>query len=143
MTLSDQLTKLAARAKQAEDRSAAAKTKARADLQQDVKDSREASQEQADQLRKTAQDNQAKLSDWWTGVQQSWSDHIAMVRQNVDDKRAEHDLKSAQRAADSAEEDAAYAIDYAYGAIDEAEYAVLDATLARMDADNLAAGSTS
>jgi hypothetical protein len=143
MTLSDQLTKLAARAKEAEDRAAAAKTKARAELQQDVKDARDASQEQADQMRKTAEENQGKISDWWTGVQQSWSDHIATVRQNVDDKRAEHDQKVAEREADSAEEDAAYAIDYAYGAIEEAEYAVLDATLARMDAESVAVGTTS
>src|SRR6478672_8766704 len=46
MALSDQLTQLAARAKEAEDRAAAAKTKARAQLEQDVKTARKASQAQ-------------------------------------------------------------------------------------------------
>ncbi len=143
MALSDQLTKLAARAKEAEDRAAAAKSKARAQLEQDVKAARDAAQAQADQLRKTADANKGKISDWWNGVQKSWDEHVATIRQNIDEKRAEHDLNAAQRDADIAEDDAAFAIDYASGAIDEAEYAVLDATLARMDADALAAGSGS
>ena len=50
MALSDQLTKLAAKAKEAEDRAAAAKTKAKADLEQDVKEARESAQAHADQL---------------------------------------------------------------------------------------------
>ena len=143
MALSDQLTKLAARAKEAEDRAVAAKTKARAELEQDVHSAREAAQAQADQMRETAKANKGKVSDWWTGVQKNWDDHIATIRQNIDEKRAEHDLNTAQRDADNAEDDAAFAVDYAYGAIEEAEYAVLDATLARENADSLAAGSAS
>ena len=140
MALSDQLTKLAARAKEAEDHAAAAKSKARAQLEQDVKTARESAKSQADQLRKTAEANKGQISDWWDGVQKSWNDFIATARQNIDEKRAEHDQNVANRAADNAEDDAAFAIDYAYGAIEEAEYAVLDATLARMDAEALAAG---
>jgi vacuolar-type H+-ATPase subunit I/STV1 len=143
MALSDQLTKLAARAKEAEDRAVAAKTKARAELEQDVHSAREAAQAQADQMRETAEANKGKVSDWWTGVQKHWDDHIATIRQNIDEKRAEHDLNTAQRDADNAEDDAAFAVDYAYGAIEEAEYAVLDATLARENADNLVAGPAS
>jgi len=141
MALSDQLSKLAARAKQAEDRTAAAQTKAKAELEQDVKSARESAQVHADQLRKNAETDKALLSDWWDDMQRSWNDHLATVRDNIDQRRVEHDLKTAQRNADSAEEDAAFAIDYAYGAIEEAEYAVLDATLARKDADELATGS--
>ena len=44
MALSDQLSKLAARAKEAEDRAAAAMTKAKAQLEQDVKTARESAQ---------------------------------------------------------------------------------------------------
>jgi hypothetical protein len=135
MALSDQLTKLAARAKEAENHAAAAKSKARAQLEQDVKTARESAKAQADQLRKTAEANKGQISDWWDGVQKSWNDFIATARQNIDEKRGEHDQNVANRAADNAEDDAAFAIDYAYGAIEEAEYAVLDATLARMDAD--------
>src|SRR5438128_32892 len=66
MALSDQLTKLAARAKEAEDRAVAAKTKARAELEQDVQSARETAQAQADQMRETAEANKGKVSDWWT-----------------------------------------------------------------------------
>jgi hypothetical protein len=143
MVPSDQLTKLAARAKEAEDRAIAAQNKERAELEQDVKTARESAKAQADQLSKAVEDQTAKLSAWWTRLQRSWDEHIAEMRQNIDERRASHNIEAAQREADSAEEDATYAVDYAYAAIEEAEYAVLDARLARMNADDLAAGSTS
>jgi len=143
MALSDQLTKLSARAKEAEDRAAAAQTKAKADLEMDVKAARESAKARADQLSRTVEDQKGKLSAWWTRLQRSWDEHIAELRQNIDQRRGAHDLDVARREADSAEEDAAFAVDYAYAAIEEAEYAVLDARLARMNADDLAAGSTS
>jgi hypothetical protein len=143
MALSDQLTKLAARAKEAEDRVAASQNKARADLEQDVKVARESAKSQADQLSKTVEDQKGKLSAWWSRLQRSWDEHLAAVRQNIDERRATHDLEAAQREADSAEDDASFAVDYAYAAIEEAEYAVLDARLARMNADELASGQTS
>jgi hypothetical protein len=143
MALSDQVTKLAARAKEAEDRAAAAQNKTRAELEKDVKTARESAKAQADQLSKAVENQKGKLSAWWASLQRSWTEHIAEVRQHIDERRASHDLEAAQREADSAEEDAAFAVDYAYAAIEEAEYAVLDARLARMNADELAAGSTS
>ena len=143
MPVSDQLTRLAARASEAEDHAAAAKTKARADLERDVKAARDSAKAQADQLSKTVEDQKGKLSAWWARLQRSWDEHIAEARQNIDERRASHNLEAAQREADSAEEDASFAVDYAYAAIEEAEYAVLDARLARMNADELAAGSTS
>ena len=142
MALSDELTKLAARAKEAEDHAAAAQAKAKDDLEQDVKQSRAAAQVQADQLRESAAAHQDKISAWWHDVQRTWSQHVAEIKDDVADRRAEHNLDRAQKRADNAEEDAAFAIDYASAAIGEAEYAVLDASLARMDADELAASTT-
>lgn len=139
MALSDDLMKLAARAKQAEDRAAAAKTQAHAQLQGEVQHARDSVEKGREQLRQTAEANQGKVADWWRGVQKSWDDQIASIRSDVEAKRAEHDLKAAQRDADMADKDAEFAIDYAYWAIEEAEYAVLDATLAHMNADSLAA----
>ena len=141
MALSDQLSRLAARAKELEDRAAAAKQKAKGDLQQEVKTAREASQAHADALAKKMDDGDAHVSAWWDGVGRSWNDHVATVRRSIDDRRAAHDLKSAQRAAADADDDASYAVDYAYAAVEEAEYAVLDATLAHLEADELAAGA--
>ena len=138
MAVSDQLTKLAARAKELEDRAEAAKGKAKADLEHDVEVARDSAQAQADTLRETVAAGKNQVSAWWDGVQRSWDEHLAAVRKGVEEKKAAHDLKSAERIAGQAEDDAVFAIDYAYAAVAEAEYAVLDATLARMDADDLA-----
>jgi hypothetical protein len=138
MALSDQLTELAKRAKQLEDHAAAAKQKNKADLERDVKDARESAQSRAEALHTKTATAKGQVSAWWENVGRSWNDHVATVRQNIDDRRAAHDLASAQRAADQADDDAAYAIDYAFAAIDEAEYAVLDAQLAHFDVDELA-----
>jgi hypothetical protein len=141
MHLSDQLARLAERAKQAETRAEAARTKAKADLENDVSTARAAAEAQADKLRETAEGGEAQVSDWWNDVQKSWNSHLAAVRRNIDERKAQHDLADARRTADYAESDAQYAIDYAFGAVEEAEYAVLDAELARMDAEELETGA--
>jgi hypothetical protein len=138
MALSDQLNKLAARAKELEDRAAAARTKQKADLERDVKDARDSAQTQADSLRQHAEERKGKLSAWWDNLQREWNAQMASIRKAFDKDRAEHDAKKAQRAAESADEDAEFAIEYAYAAIGEAEYAVLGAELAHKEADELA-----
>jgi hypothetical protein len=143
MAVSDQLTQLAARAKEAEDRAAAAQGKARADLERDVENARTSAQAQADKLRATVDAKKGKLSVWWNDLQRSWDEHIEKIRSDIEERRAEHDVDRAQKRAENAEDDAAFAIDYAYAAIEEAEYAVLDASLARMEADELAEAPTS
>ena len=143
MAVSDQLTKLAARAKELEDRAAAAKAKSKNDLEQDVNQARASAQAQGDELRKSAEASKGQISAWWDSVQRSWDDHLAAVRNNVGDARAAMDLRSAERAADQADDDASFAIDYAYAAIEEAEYAVLDAELAHMDVESLTKDSAS
>jgi hypothetical protein len=139
MAVSDQLSQLSARAKKLENRAMAARSQAKADLEQDVESARQASQAQGDLLRRSAEAGRGKISAWWDSVERSWNDHLAAVRKDFDDKRATHDLKAAQRRADNAEDDAAFAVDYAYAAVEEAEYAVLDATLARIEAEEMAA----
>ena len=141
MALSDELTKLAARAKEAEDHAAAAQSKAKADLEADVKNARASAQAQADRLHESADANRARISAWWHDVQRSWSQHVAALKEDMTDRRAEHDVDRANKRAENAEGDAAFAIDYAVAAIEEAEYAVLDASLARMEADELAGAS--
>jgi hypothetical protein len=138
MALSDELTKLAARAKEAQDRAAAAQGKAKADLEEDVEAARASAEEQAGKLRKDAEARKAKLSVWWQDVQRSWSEHIEKVREDMDQRKARHDVDKAEVRAENAEDDAAFAVNFAYAAIEEAEYAVLDASLARMQADEMA-----
>jgi hypothetical protein len=137
MALSDQLMALATRAKDLEDRAAAAKQKTKTDLEQDVKAARESAQAQSDALRQRAETKKGEISAWSDNMQQSWNDHLADVRKHVDDRRAKHNMKSAQRAADHADDNAEFAIAFASAAIEEAEYAVLDAELAHMELDEL------
>jgi hypothetical protein len=137
MALSDQLTMLAARAKEAEDRATAARGQAKGDLEQEVATARASAEAQADKLRQAADERKGRISVWWNDLQRSWNAHIAKIREDIDAKRAEHDVDRAQHRAERAEDDAAFAIDFALAAIDEAEYAVLDATLARQKADAL------
>jgi hypothetical protein len=137
MTLSDQMGKLAARAKQAEARAAQAQHKAASDLQGDVAAARATAQAEAMKLRESADAGRGEISDWWLSVHKTWSDYIGAVHQTIDEANAEVDLAQAKHAADTAENDASYAIDYAYAAIEQAEYAVLHAEFARMKADDL------
>ena len=139
MALSEQLSKLSARTKVLEDRAAAAKKEARADLEQDVKAAREASQANAEALRTSIENSEAEVTAWWDDVARGWNQHVATVRQHIDDRVAAHDLKAAKRDAEEADEYASYLIDYTYAAVEEAEYAVLDATLAHKRYDELAA----
>jgi hypothetical protein len=139
MTISDQLSRLAARTKELEDRAAAAHEKARADLEHDVEAARDESKANAKAFRESVDADVADVSAWWTDMGRSWDEHIVKMRERIDKKEAEHDLKAAQRDAEDAAAYASYVIDYTFAAVEEAEYAVLDATLARMDADELAA----
>ena len=137
MALSDDLTRLATRAKEAETRVAEVREDARADLEQDVASARKSAEEQADNLRDSAEKNKAGISGRLSDAQRSWNEHISRVRDDIEDKRAKHDVHVAQRRADDAEAYASFVADHAYSAVVEAEYAALDAVLARMDADQM------
>ena len=139
MPLSNELTRLTARAKEAETRTAAARDEAQADLERRVESARAAAQTQAEKLRQGAEEGKAEVSGWWTDVQKSWNAQVARVRADVDSKKEKRDVHMAQVRADDAEGYASFAIDLAYSAVVEAEYASLDAVLARREADQMAA----
>ena len=139
MALSDQLTELTARAKETEDRAGSVQGKAKDDVQAEVETARASAQERAKKLRESAEANKNKLSVWWYDLQRTWNEHIAKIRDDIESKRAEHDVDRAERRAERSADDAVFAVEFAYAAIEEAEYAVLDAELARMEADELSA----
>ena len=139
MAFSDQLTELAARAKQAEERAGAVQGKAKADVQADVETARASAQDRARKLRESAEADKNKLSVWWYDLQRTWNEHVTKIRDDVEGKRAEHDVDRAERRAERRADDAVFAVEFAYAAIEEAEYAVLDAELTRMEADELSA----
>ena len=93
MALSDDLTKLAARAKEAEDRLAAAqKCGARQGGTRRPERAGVAPEEHG-QLRQTAETNKGKVAAWWSDVQKSWDEHIASIRRDIESKKAEHDVE--------------------------------------------------
>jgi hypothetical protein len=125
--LSDQLTELAARAK----------NRAYLDDQREtLKKSIATGKARMDADAAVAQD---ETRTWWNDTRQSIDLRVAELRAERDEHRAAHDLKRAERRAEDAEDDAAYAVDFALQMLDEAEYAVADAILARIDADEVAA----
>ena len=141
MNLSDQLSRLAARAKQAEARAADAEHKAASDLKGDVAAARASAQAEALKLRESAEAGRGEISDWWSSAQASWNDYVNAVHQTIDEANTEIDVAQAKHAADTAESDASYAIDYAYAAIEQAEYAVLHAEFARIKSNDLEAAA--
>lgn len=137
MTLSGDLSNLAARVKEAEGRATAAQDQAKADLEAEVESARTAGEQQAVALREAAERGRGRISGWWEEVQKSWSDAISTVRRDLQSKKGTHDAQHTRRRAENAEKDAEFAIDFAYSAVVEAEYAVLDAALAQKEADEL------
>jgi hypothetical protein len=144
MAVSDDLSKLSVRAKEADDRVTAAREKAKAGLEEDLDFTRTAVEKQNAVLRELVSESKGRMSDRWHDLQAAWNEAISPVREEIENRKAEHDLHKAERRADMAEEDARFAIDFAYSAIVEAEYAALDAALARVEADELSnqAGAT-
>jgi hypothetical protein len=150
MSLSENLYKLADRAKEAEQKAQQAQQssaedayKAKADLEETVNDFRASAEAQATKLRDSAKAAPNNISAWWDQQQEAWNAHLVKVRQNIDERKSEHDAKKAEKRAAAAEADAEFAIDYAYAVIEAAEYAVLDAALARAEADAATGASSS
>jgi recombination DNA repair RAD52 pathway protein len=137
-TLAEQVTRLAARAKETEDRTATVEATAKEDLEAERATARASAEKQAKKLRESTDAHKDELSAWWSDQQRSWNELVAKIRGDIETKRAEHDKDRAERRAAHAANDAVFAIEFAYGAVIEAEYAVLDAALARTEADDLA-----
>jgi hypothetical protein len=140
--LSEQLSDLAARAKQAEDTAAAARDKNMAALQargEKLQAALDASRRQAEQDVKAAD---KEVESWWAETRAKINARFDDLRAANAAKRAELDLRMAQNRADDLELDAADAIDFATYTLDQAEYAVVDAVTARAQADELARAQT-
>jgi F0F1-type ATP synthase membrane subunit b/b' len=138
MDASQRLAKLSQRAKDAEDHAAAARNQAKADVEKSAANARAAAEAHVQELQKNAAAAGDQISASRNDMQESLANHMAQVRQHIDEKKGQLDAKHAESRADDAEADALYAIDYAYATVEEAEYAVLDAISVRMEANDLA-----
>ena len=139
MALSDALSTMSARAKEAEDEFHAAQSAQRAQLEELVTRARTSAEQSRDALRDRADEAETEVSSWWRDLQEHWERQVQTIRINVAEKREEHDDKLAAMRADAAEADAEFAVAIARAAIEEAEYAALEAVLARGKANEVAA----
>jgi hypothetical protein len=80
MAVSEQLSNLAARAKKAEENVAAARDKARAQLEADVERAREAAQSGAVELRARMDADKGKVAAFWIEAQRAWNDNLDAKR---------------------------------------------------------------
>ena len=81
MALSNDLSKLAARSKDAETHTAEAADKARTHLEHEVSAARASAEAQAESLRGTAAAHDADVANWWIAVRQSWNEHVAKAHE--------------------------------------------------------------
>jgi hypothetical protein len=128
------MTRLADRARLAQDRANAAAKQAATDLEVAVNESRESAEAGAMKLQKKAQAAGDDISTTWNDVQISWNAHIAKTKADFERGKAKLDAANAEDRAAWADNDAALAVDYAYAALEEAEYAILNAILAQREA---------
>jgi DNA helicase IV len=128
--LSEQLGKLADRAKKTQDTASEAREHNREKLEMQRTD-----------LKNSIAERNAKAEERWNDTRSSMDQWFATKRAAAEERRTERDIKKAQTNADMAEQDAADAIDIALYVLDQAEFAVIDAVIARTDADELASTS--
>jgi len=109
-TATENLARLTARAREAEQKAADAARQTRTDLEKTVQASREAAEAEAAQLKASAEVAKDQLTDAWAQQQQAWNDHVALLRQRIDQRKDEIDTVRAENRAESAEADAMFAI---------------------------------
>src|ERR1700722_1259374 len=141
MAASDRFTKLGEQLDQAQSNVEAGAAEDRAKLKARVDAARNSADDRAAQMRAKAQKTSEQADGQWHEIQSNWDAHIQRVRQRIEDRKAERDVKHAEREADRAEADALDAVDFAAAAIEEPEHAVLPAARARADANALVAVS--
>lgn len=132
------LDELSRKAQEAQRTVAASFAEDRQKLSAAVADAKDKAEQGAQRLQANGQRAKANAAGTWNQVQTSWQEHVGSVREKLEERKAERDVKRLQSAADDAEEYAAATIDFAIAAIEEAEYATLDAVLARAEADEAA-----
>jgi hypothetical protein len=134
--ISEQLTDLSARAKQAEIAGMAARDQAAEKVEQREASIKAAATQRKANARQQGMEVRDNVSSAWSGIQNKVQSDVDDLRAKIDYKKYEHDRTNATKAADDAESSAMLAIDFAFDAIDYAETAVLDAALARETANS-------
>ena len=141
MALSDMLSELAQRAREAEDRARAASAEAKDKVRQRADEASDSARQKADELKQRSNTARKEASDRWGEVHRNWAKHVDQVQAKFAETKAKQDRAWSQMDADLAADDARDACAFAVAAVDEAESATLDAILAQMEADEVSAGA--
>jgi hypothetical protein len=139
MALSDMLSELAQRARDAEDRARAATEEAKDKVRQRADEASDSARKKADELKQRSDAVRQEASDRWAEVHRDWAKHIDQLQSKFAETKAKQDRAWSQMDADLAADDARAACAFAVAAVDEAESATIDAILAQMEADEVAA----
>jgi hypothetical protein len=91
----EELSELSDQTKQLQEKVDAARNQSKADLEKTVSDSPATAEARAAELRNTAMAAKGRLSTWWDDQQKAWNDHLAKLREDLDEKKGEHDTNKA------------------------------------------------
>jgi hypothetical protein len=133
--LSEQLSDLAARAKDAEDAWTAAQKEAHDEIaarREQAHASATAAIEKVNQQIKSIGDT---ATENWNVVQAKISADIDALKANVAQRKRERDRRRAENHAEMLEYEAGFAVDYAIASVEQAKLAVLDAVVSRMEVE--------
>ena len=84
----ENLARLTSRAREAEQKAADAARQTRTDLEKTVQASGEAAEAEATKLRASAEVAKDQLTDAWAQQQQAWNDHVALLRERINQKKS-------------------------------------------------------
>jgi len=137
-TASELLTRLAQKAKAAEESAAAVRAKNHAALEARCNAIETSLEESEAELEAEAEQAKSKMGQMNRTLHGHLAEKRAAIKADLDAQKASKDAKRAIRRADNAESDAVLAVGFALDAIETAEYEVINAVLARAEADALA-----
>ena len=133
--LSDQLSDLAARAKNLETAVTAAQKEGHDKLVSRTAEARASATAAVDKVKQSIKAASDAGSTKWGAMEAKLGADMDALKTRVSEKKRAIDAKIAERDAEDAEDGASFAIDYAIASIEQAKLAVFDAISARQDAE--------
>ena len=132
--LSEQLSDLAARAKDAEDAWTAAQKETHDEIAARRGQAHASATEAIEKVNQQIKSIGDTATKNWNVVQAKISADIDALKANIAQRKRERDRRRAENRAEMLENEAGFAVDYAIASVEQAKLAVLDAVVSRMEA---------
>jgi hypothetical protein len=133
--LSQQLTDLSVRAKNAEDAIAAASKEAHEKIEARKEEARAAAAKATEKVKEEIESARDTAVRNWTAVRAKIAADIESLKASATQAKHEADMRHAEGRADRLEWEARVAVDYAIASVEQARLAVLDAVSSRAQAE--------